>query len=239
MKFKIHLFLIIALIVLSLFLTSCAMEKRHYRNGYYMQHSTGLVNRKCVQSNPADPENHIEVMRANENAKHPDNECVQLKIVQSENKIEDSCGNIHAAEERDKHDNVAYGNSDLQPQQPTPSARQFAHDDPNELKPYNTRPLWIFALIFMGIFILFIFLAAAIWETLIIGSLIALPIALILVIAASVRDRRNREANPEANDKENGKKSVRILKKILKWILIILGALALIGLIGFIGSVAS
>lgn len=229
----------VSLAACAFFFTSCTLEKRHYRSGYYVQHSSGAYNRDDSRKKSANAEENIAGFRANENAEHPDNVCVQLKIAQSENKIEDSCGNIHAAEERDKHDNVAYGNSDLQPQQPTPSARQFAHDDPNELKPYNTRPLWISALIFMGIFILFIILAAAIWETLIIGSLIALPIALILVIVASVRDRRNREANPEANDKENGKKSVRILKKILKWILIILGALTLIGLIGVIGSVAS
>lgn len=224
----------VSLAACAFFFTSCTLEKRHYRSGYYVQHSSGAYNRDDSRKKSANAEENIAGFRANENAEHPDNVCVQLKIVQSENKIEDSCGNIHAAEERDKHDDVAYGNSDHQPRQPTTSARQFAHDDPNELKPDNTGPLWISALIFMGIFILFIILAAAIWETLIIGSLLALPIALILVIVASVRDRRNRKANPEANDKENGKKGVGILKKILKWTLIVLATLTLAAIIGLI-----
>jgi len=55
MKLKIHLFQIIALIVLSLFLTSCAMEKRHYRKGYYVQH-TNANNSKQEQQICSDKE---------------------------------------------------------------------------------------------------------------------------------------------------------------------------------------
>lgn len=39
MKYKTHFTIVITCAVLSLFFTSCAIQKRHYRNGYYIQRS--------------------------------------------------------------------------------------------------------------------------------------------------------------------------------------------------------
>jgi hypothetical protein len=98
----------------------------------------------------------------------------------------------------------------------------------------NTKPLWITALIFLGIFVVFIVLAASVWETLVIGSLISLPIALIFTIVASRIDRRNRKAYQSQSGSPPPKERFRKLKKALKWVAISLSAILLAAIIGAI-----
>lgn len=110
MKYKTHFTIVITSAVLSLLLTSCSIEKRHYRNGYYMQHSTGLVNRKCVQNNPADSENHIELMRVNINSERADSIVVTSNADCRENNVTDFTALARTVNEVSEQNNVVIEN---------------------------------------------------------------------------------------------------------------------------------
>jgi K+ transporter len=100
----------------------------------------------------------------------------------------------------------------------------------------NTKPLWISALILLGISLVFIVLAASNVELLIFGGLISLPIALILTIVASRIDRGNRKAQQNQSNSQPPKERFRKLKKVLKWVAIGLTAMLLALIIGFISN---
>jgi uncharacterized membrane protein (DUF485 family) len=107
--------------------------------------------------------------------------------------------------------------------------------EPITYKVKNAKPLWIASLIFLGLFLAFVVLAFT-WEVLLVGVALSLPIALILAIVASIRERRNRKAYQSQSNSQPPKERFRKLKKVLKWVTISLTAILLVLIIGFIGS---
>jgi hypothetical protein len=98
----------------------------------------------------------------------------------------------------------------------------------------NAKPLWIASLIFLGLFLVCVVLAFT-WEVLLVGVALSLPIALILAIVASIRERRNRKAY-QSQSSQPPKERFRKLKKFFLWFAIILAAILVVGMIGFIAS---
>jgi len=72
-----------------LFFTSCTLEKRHYRSGYYIQHSSGAYNRDDSQKKSANAEENIAGFRADENAEHADSIGATLKGDRRKNNVAD------------------------------------------------------------------------------------------------------------------------------------------------------
>jgi hypothetical protein len=97
----------------------------------------------------------------------------------------------------------------------------------------NTKPLWIAALIFVGLFLVSVVLAFT-WEVLLVGVALSLPIALILIIVASRIDKGNRKAQQSQSNSQPPKERFRKLKKALKWVAISLTAILLAAIIGAI-----
>jgi len=106
--------------------------------------------------------------------------------------------------------------------------------EPITYKVKNAKPLWIASLIFLGLFLAFVVLAFT-WEVLLVGVALSLPIALILAIVASIRERRNRKAY-QSQSSQPPKERFRKLKKFFLWFAIILAAILVVGMIGFIAS---
>lgn len=233
MKFKIHLFLIIALIVLSLFLTSCAMEKRHYRNGYYMQHSTGLVNRECVQNNPADAENYIEVMRANINSERADSIGVTSNADYRENNVTDSAAFARTVNEGSEQKNVVIENKICSENKDQTATIAKGNDEPEE-KDNKRKPgkvLTILGAIFIGIGligILFTPIFGPLGDTL---AVIALTLGIVFLLVGIKKKR--------ASETAVQKKKLKIKAKILIGIGVaafVVGYAMLLVVIGFISS---
>jgi hypothetical protein len=269
----------------ALLLTSCSLEKRHYRKGYFVQRASGALKKHEQAAQPTIFLQHVAFPDIAAATAHEDTSWTSNSVAAIEKNTADSSliirqtylasgalkklgGNILPAEQPKKigsQPNLEDEPVEKKGEQKSGKGLIIAgiilmvlslgvlvpilllglilfvvgvqkwikiRREKGQL--INTKPLWITALIFLGIFVVFIVLAASVWETLVIGSLISLPIALIFTIVASRIDRRNRKAYQSQSGSPPPKERFRKLKKALKWVAISLSAILLAAIIGAI-----
>lgn len=235
-SFMNHRTLIATTCLLALFailFSSCSMEKRHYRNGYYVQHSTGLVNRKCVQNNPADAENHIEVMHVNVNSERSDSIGVTSKGDRRKNNVTDSAAFARTVNEGSEQKNVVIENKINSENKDQTATIAKGNDEPEE-KDNKRKPgkvLTILGAIFIGIGltgILFTPIFGPLGDTL---AVIALTLGIVFLLVGIKKKR--------ASETAVQKKKLKIKSKILIGIGVaafVVGFAMLLVVIGFISS---
>ena len=261
------------------------MEKRHYRNGYYVQRASFIVNNhESPQPTTTFPSN-FALTDTSESVAYEDAHLTDASVRAVEKSTTDSsvttsqrhtspCESRHVSEKNIKPIQLEqpYSQPNLDDEQGEKKTKQKSgkrlilagiilmvlslgilfpllllglilfivgvqkwitiRRDKGLL--INTKPLWISVLILMGIFVVFIVLGAYVFESLLIGSLISLPIALILAIIASRIERGNRKALQSQSSNQPPKERFRKLKKFFLWFAIILAAILVALIIGLI-----
>jgi len=290
------LFVVMSLTVL---FNSCTMEKRHYRNGYYLQRASVTVNNhESPQRTTTFPSN-FALTDTSESVAYEDAHLTRASVRAVEKTTTDSsvttsqrhtspCESRNVSEKNIKpiqlEQPYSQPNLDDEPGEKkdrmklatvliiigsvllvgatiwfhpvmllgsislivgcillsrAKKGRVKTEDAKNVSEPItykvkNAKPLWIASLIFLGLFLAFVVLAFT-WEVLLVGVALSLPIALILAIVASIRERRNRKAY-QSQSSQPPKERFRKLKKFFLWFAIILAAILVVGMIGFIAS---
>jgi hypothetical protein len=273
-----------AFIFAALLLTSCSLEKRHYRKGYFVQQASGALKKHEQAAQPTIFLQHVALPDIAAATAHEDTSWTSNSVAAIEKNTADSSliirqtylasgalkklgGNILPAEQPKKigsQPNLEDEPVEKKGEQKSGKGLIIAgiilmvlslgvlvpilllglilfivgvqkwikiRREKGQL--INTKPLWIAALIFVGLFLVSAVLAFT-WEVLLVGVALSLPIALILIIVASRIDKRNRKVYQSQSGSPPPQERFRKLKKALKWVAISLSAILLAAIIGAI-----
>ena len=189
-SFMNHRTLIATTCLLALFailFSSCSIEKRHYRNGYYIQRATGIFNQHANPYMSSHAQKNLTISHDRQNSESTTNVCLVSKTNTLKNKNGDSSSAAYSANEVSEQPTAAQREKIRSTNSEINSYQRILNDEPNEKKKDKSGT----KMIFWGLVLL------PLWPMTI--------FAIVLLILGTVRRHKIAKKNPKSVETVNTK----------------------------------
>ena len=177
----------VSLAACAFFFTSCTIEKRHYRNGYYIQRATGIFNQHANPYMSSHAQKNLTISHDRQNSESTTNVCLVSKTNTLKNKNGDSSSAAYSANEVSEQPTAAQREKIRSTNSEIDSSQRILNDEPNEKKKDKSGT----KMIFWGLVLL------PLWPMTI--------FAIVLLILGTVRRHKIAKKNPKSVETVNTK----------------------------------